>query len=617
MSNELERTSDGSGATRHWRQDATLVGVVTVAFLAARLLHGTPLAVAVCVVLTGVLLIRPRVVVVGLFLVMAWHAGHDLDELAPATSRPLNAEFVVVTADPKSDSGRVTAQARVAGERVLLTARSTQSGALRTAATGDRLLVSGTLRGSVPSTSWRISRRIVGTIDATEVLMVEEARGGRGAANTLRDSIRRGADSLSPDRRVLFTGLVFGDDRGQSVIVADNFRASGLGHLLAVSGQNVVFVLLLAGPVILRFSSPAVRVVLSLAVLAGFGFLTRFEPSVTRALVMAGLALLAHAAGRANRAPDVLPPTVLGLLLLDPLLAWSLAFQLSVAATTGLVVLSPRLAEYMPAPPIIALPVSATLGAQLAVSPLLMATFGTVSIVAVPANLLAAPAAAGVMMWGLVAGSIAGVVAPEVAWLLHIPTRAMLWWIDGVAAAFAQVPVGHFGGLQLTAAVVSTALLVAGRRGVVPGAAGFAATAVLVAATVLPLVTPRQLVAGHHRLADGVAVVRSAAGHDVVILSEVARTPDAVSALRRARLGRIDLVIARDGTRSTGQLVRIVQERFDVVESWAPLGHQVPGAFTVEPMGGVVGTLLVETTPNGALSVVDLGAGKLQEGASG
>ena len=146
---------------------------------------------------------------------------------------------------------------------------------------------------------------------------------------------RGGVEHLSPERRVLFTGLVFGDDRGQSAVVADNFRAAGLGHLLAVSGQNVVFVLLLAAPVIGRISSVTLRVAASITLLAAFGFMTRFEPSVTRALVMAGLALVAHAIGRPGAAPVILPPAVLGLLLFDPLLAWSLAFQLSVAATAA------------------------------------------------------------------------------------------------------------------------------------------------------------------------------------------------------------------------------------------------------------------------------------------
>ena len=58
-------------------------------------------------------------------------------------------------------------------------------------------------------------------------------------ANSLRRTIESGARSLARDERALFTGLVYGDDRAQSPLTADDFDAAGLTHLLAVSGQNV------------------------------------------------------------------------------------------------------------------------------------------------------------------------------------------------------------------------------------------------------------------------------------------------------------------------------------------------------------------------------------------
>ena len=86
-------------------------------------------------------------------------------------------------------------------------------------------------------------------------------------------------------RRALLAGLVLGDDRDQPAVLRDAFSAVGLTHLLAVSGQNVAFVLAAAGPLLRRLRlGPRLAAVLVL--LAFFALVTRFEPSVLRAAVM-------------------------------------------------------------------------------------------------------------------------------------------------------------------------------------------------------------------------------------------------------------------------------------------------------------------------------------------
>ena len=591
------------GPSSHQR-DLVVIGLVASCFMAARLLTWMPLAVVVVVVVLGVFAVRPRVVVLALFLLVGWHAGHDLDGLEPVTTRPLSGVDALLTSDPRSDSQLVSVQAEIAGDRVLVSARAMNAAVLRGADKGDHVQLSGTIRGARPSTSWRISRRIVGQVTVTKARLTQTARGPTGAANALRHVVRSGARTLSRDRQVLFTGLVFGDDRGQDPIVADNFRAAGLGHLLAVSGQNVVFVLLLAAPVLGRISSVAIRVGLSFGLLAGFGFMTRFEPSVSRALVMAGLALIAHAVGRPANAATLLPPAVLGLVLFDPLLAWSLAFQLSVAATLGLVILTPRIAAMLPGSNGVVLAVSATIGAQAAVSPLLITTFGTISAVAAPANLLAGPAAAGVMMWGLVAGTIAGVSPPPIAEVLHIPTRVMLWWIHEVAEFFARWPVGQVRGVHMVA-LCAVAVGWSQRHRVGLGMLRpfeVLMGGVVLATIVVMFAAPRQLRVGSHRLLDGLDVIRSESGHDVVIVHKAQRPEAALEALRQARLGSIDLVVAEVGTRDVGRLVHLFNTRFDVAEIWAPANHEVPGATTVEPLAGTIGSISIATGPDGAIT---------------
>lgn len=589
----------GANSVTAWRRDGQILGLVIAGFVAARLLFLVPWTLVVVVVLVGIVLLRPGLGLIALLLAIGAHSGVALDGLDASATRPMERESVRLVEDPRPSQGGWRVVALMKNEHVVLTARLPASAQLRDASAGDALELSGTLRGERPQTSWAIGRQIVGRVSVSEIHGVEHAGGATGLANVVRKVIEDGADSIPFSRRVLFTGLVFGDDRGQDVIVADNFRAAGLGHLLAVSGQNVVFVLLLAAPLLTRIRSTPLRVSIALLILLSFGFLTRFEASVTRALVMAGLALLAHAVGRPAGAAAVLPPAVLGLLLLDPLLAWSLAFQLSVAATVGLIVLTPRLAEVLRGPEALRLAAAATLSAQLFVSPLLFATFGQVSVVAMPANLLAAPAAAGTMMWGLVAGPVAGVGPPWLGALIHLPTRVMLWWIDGVAAWAARIEVGHATPWHL-AAVVLGAIgwhTLESRR--------WFTAAIATAAVASVLIAPRPLPPGEHVLASGVTVARSVEQHDVLIIGADARADELVEVVRQARLGRIDLVIAEGGSRTVGQLVALIDRRFEVTDIWAPNGHQVPGARVVDPLEGEIGSLAVRRANDGSIEVLE------------
>ena len=241
-----------------------------------------------------------------------------------------------------------------------------------------------------------------------------------------------------------------GDDRGQPPELADAFRAAGLTHLLAVSGQNVAFVMLLAIP-LLRRGGLRWRLGLTLAVLVAFGVLTRWEPSVLRAEAMAAVTAAGAFTGRPVRGVRLLALAVTGCVLVDPLLVHSVGFRLSVAACAGLAVFTPVLARRLP------LLVAASIAAQAGAAIVLIPTFGSVPLVALPANVLAVPAAGPIMMWGLVAGPIAGAVSPLMP-IVHVPTRLALAWVAGVAEVSARVPlapVGVIGGTACLAAVLA------------------------------------------------------------------------------------------------------------------------------------------------------------------
>jgi len=120
---------------------------------------------------------------------------------------------------------------------------------------------------------------------------------------------------------------------------------------------------------------------------------TRWEPSVLRAGVMAGLVLVGVATGRGPGGRRALCLAVVALLLADPALAGALGFELSVAATAGVLWLGPAVARALPEriPERVGKAVGMTLGAQAAAVPALALALGPVSLAGLPANLLGLP----------------------------------------------------------------------------------------------------------------------------------------------------------------------------------------------------------------------------------
>ncbi|MFM7080839.1 MAG: ComEC/Rec2 family competence protein, partial [Actinomycetota bacterium] len=202
----------------------------------------------------------------------------------------------------------------------------------------------------------------------------------------------------------------------------DAFRAAGLGHLLAVSGQNVVLLLAALTP-LLRRLSPWSRLTAALAIVAMFALITRLESSVIRASVMAAIVQVGFAIGRDVVPLRALAFTVIGIVSLDPLATWSIGFVLSVAATTGLVVITPWLGDSI---------FAATTAAQLGVAPFVIWWFGSMPGLALLTNLLAVPVSSLVMMVGPLLLGIAAFVPDPVAAMCVAPVTAavrFVWWV--------------------------------------------------------------------------------------------------------------------------------------------------------------------------------------------
>ena len=260
-------------------------------------------------------------------------------------------------------------------------------------------------------------------------------------AGRVRTALRSACLGLSPDERGLVPGLVLGDVAAMPPDLTDAFRATGLTHLNAVSGANVAIVvgaILAAG----RWAGlrRRWRLAVAAAALPAFVVLVRPSPSVLRAAVMGTVVLVAGFVGRRGAPLPVLSASVLLLVLLDPFLARSPGFAMSVLATAAIVVVAPawtrRLSRHMPRA--VAAAVAVPAAAQLACTPVLVAAFGQLTPMAIPANLLAAPAVAPATLAGI-GCALTALVWPGLASVLAHLAALPAEWLAVVARTFAAV----------------------------------------------------------------------------------------------------------------------------------------------------------------------------------
>ena len=254
-------------------------------------------------------------------------------------------------------------------------------------------------------------------------------------SETVREGVRRSVEHTGDEPRALVPALVDGDDSQVSDQVEEDFRRSGLTHLMAVSGTNLTIVLAV---ILVVGRAAGVRRrglwVLGALSIVGFVILARPDPSVVRAAAMGAVGVAALGYGQRGGV-RALSWAVIGLLFVDPWLSRSAGFILSVCATAGILLLAPVLARpllrWMPR--WCALAIAVPMAAQLACTPAIAAISGQVSLVAVVANLLAGPAVAPATVAGLLGGLV------TVAWA---PLGQAIGLVAGACASWI-LAVGH------------------------------------------------------------------------------------------------------------------------------------------------------------------------------
>ncbi len=228
----------------------------------------------------------------------AWRSrGRSGTTTAPRQLGPYTG-WAEVVGDPAPYGNGLRVTVEIGGERFDAWAYGSPRRRLVDRQSGDLVWLAGSRRPSSGHVRRAQLRHVVGRFDIDYTGDVAAGAPLDRASTRVRTALRTAADSTMPSAEAaLFTGLVIGDDAREPPAMIQAFRDAGLSHLTAVSGQNLAFVLAAAGP-LLRRLRPWARWAASIGLIGWFMALTRFEPSVLRAGLMAMLAVSAFTLGR-------------------------------------------------------------------------------------------------------------------------------------------------------------------------------------------------------------------------------------------------------------------------------------------------------------------------------
>jgi competence protein ComEC len=359
---------------------------------------------------------------------------------------------------------------RGGGERIML--RIGERVAWPTVPTGAIVDVRGRLRALGPFEQHYAPRGAHAAISLDEAAATGTRRGGAmGFVDGIRTRAEGALSAGLPQRQAaLLRGMTLGQDDALDERTREEFRVSSLAHVLAASGQNVALLLALALP-LLAWAGLGLRgrLIGALALIALYVPLAGAGPSIQRAGVMGAATTVAALAGRPASRWYALLLAAAVTLTLNPRASGDPGWQLSFAAVVAIALLAPGVrgalrTRRIPEP--VADATAMSLAATLGTAPLLAFHFAQVSLVGLPANLLAAPAIAPITWLGMLAGAL-GQIDPGLATPLNALNAYLLAYVGWVAHVASGVPhasvelglpgplalVGSYAGIALAALI--------------------------------------------------------------------------------------------------------------------------------------------------------------------
>lgn len=266
------------------------------------------------------------------------------------------------------------------------------------------------------------------------------------AGMNIRDRIVHVIDNSLPHQQAgLLNGMLIGYREGLSDEVQEAFSNAGLTHIMAVSGANVAFLILpLSFLLKLLGIGKKLSNLLIIAFLILFVFVTGFEPSVLRAVLMAGVILLSEVLYKKPDTYAAIAFSCILLLVISPCMLFNIGFQLSYAATLGIVMLYKNIKKLITCkfvPNKVAEIIGGTLAAQLGVLPITLIHFNKLSLISIIPNILVAPILGLITILGMlmaILGQFSLYLSTLIGYLNNIFLSAVLYvtkWSSGVSFA--------------------------------------------------------------------------------------------------------------------------------------------------------------------------------------
>lgn len=321
---------------------------------------------------------------------------------------------------------------------------------------GDYLAVSGTLRQPEAFTTdfgrtfdypgYLRARGVAHTMSFAEVTVLEKNNGNGilSALLSLKHQIMRSIEQFIPEPYAgLGEGLLLGVKQALGDQLEEDFRKTGIIHIVVLSGYNVMLVVAFVMFGLSFFLRQHWRLAAGLLAIICFALIVGLSATVVRASIMASLLLIATTFGRNYDVLRALLFAGVFMILINPyLLLYDIGFQLSFMATLGLILAVPHfestiatattrisIKEY----------VFATTATQIAVLPLLLYHIGEVSLVSIAVNVLVLPAVPIAMLLTFLT-SLAGFVFTPLTSLIAYGAYLVLAYIIIIAEWFATLP---------------------------------------------------------------------------------------------------------------------------------------------------------------------------------
>lgn len=250
---------------------------------------------------------------------------------------------------------------------------------------------------------------------------------------------------LSPQSD-LARGLILGERGGFDNETKDDFVNTGTIHIVALSGYNITIVSESVVKIFGIFLSRMLSIIFGVVVILLFVLMTGASATAIRAGIMATIVLFSKWTGRQYDAGRALLIAALLMIAYDPRIITDISFQLSFLATGGLLFITPKISGHLTFLPLrykIRELVSSTIGATIAVLPIILNSTGVFSLVSLPANILILPLIPITMFFSFLVGLL-GFVSPGLSFLVSYISNFFLSYILKAVQFFADLPFASF-----------------------------------------------------------------------------------------------------------------------------------------------------------------------------